>query len=103
MDQRPKRLGKMNIGEVRQGKTGKWTLVFEDGDTVLATPGWDTAQTHRGLRSAHQSAQRKPMRRESLKMQESDWRRLEELAAATGSLYSGRPSWRRMILRIARG
>ena len=37
----------MNIGEVRQGKTSKWTLVFEDGDTVLATPEWDTAQTFR--------------------------------------------------------
>lgn len=43
------------------------------------------------------------MRRESLKLQESDWRRLDQLAAATGSLYSGQPSWRRLILRIARG
>jgi hypothetical protein len=43
------------------------------------------------------------MRRESLKLQESDWQRLDKLAAATGSLYSGQPSWRRLILRIARG
>ena len=43
------------------------------------------------------------MRRESLKLQESDWRRLDQLAAATGSIYSGQPSWRRLILRIARG
>lgn len=43
------------------------------------------------------------MRRESLKLQESDWQRLDKLAAATGSLYSGAPSWRRLILRIARG
>ena len=42
------------------------------------------------------------MRRESLKLQESDWQRLEELAAATNAIYSGRPSWRGMILRIAR-
>jgi len=43
------------------------------------------------------------MRRESLKLQETDWQRLEQLAAATRSLYSGKPSWRRMILRLARG
>ena len=43
------------------------------------------------------------MRRESLKLQESDWQRLDKLAAATGSEYSGKPSWRRLILRIARG
>jgi hypothetical protein len=43
------------------------------------------------------------MRRKSIKLQEFDWRRLEELAAATGSIYSGQPSWRRLILRIARG
>ena len=43
------------------------------------------------------------MRRESLKLQESDWQRLDNLAAATDSLYSGKPSWRRLILRIARG
>ena len=43
------------------------------------------------------------MRRESLKLQESDWQRLDQLAAATGSEYSGKPSWRRLILRIARG
>lgn len=43
------------------------------------------------------------MRRESLKLQESDWRRLDKLAAATRSIYAGKPSWRRMIIRIARG
>lgn len=43
------------------------------------------------------------MKRESLKMPEEDWRRLSEVAAATSSLYSGAPSWRRLVLRIARG
>lgn len=43
------------------------------------------------------------MRRESLKMQEQDWQRLEDLTAATGSEYSGKPSWRRLMLRITRG
>jgi hypothetical protein len=42
------------------------------------------------------------MRRKSLKMQEADWLALEKLAAKTKSLYSGKPSWRRMMLRIAR-
>lgn len=41
--------------------------------------------------------------RESLKMSRDDWPALTKLAADTGSLYSGAPSWRRMILRIARG
>lgn len=43
------------------------------------------------------------MRRESLKLQEADWAALEQLAKDTGSLYSGRPAWRRLILRLARG
>lgn len=43
------------------------------------------------------------MRRKSLKLQESDWSRLEELADSTASNYSWKPSWRRLILRIARG
>ena len=43
------------------------------------------------------------MIRQSLKLQPDDWVRLEQLARQTGSLYAGRPSWRRMILRIARG
>lgn len=43
------------------------------------------------------------MKRESLELQESDWQRLTEVAAATSSIYSDRPSWRRLILRIARG
>jgi hypothetical protein len=43
------------------------------------------------------------MKRESLKMQEDDFQRLTEVAAETSSLYSGSPSWRRLVLRIARG
>lgn len=43
------------------------------------------------------------MKRESLKMSEDDWQQLTEVAAATSSIYSGAPSWRRLILRIARG
>lgn len=43
------------------------------------------------------------MKRESLKMQEGDWEKLSHIAAATRSLYSGAPSWRRLMLRIARG
>jgi len=41
--------------------------------------------------------------RHSLKLQPDDWRRLTELAADTNSFYSKKPSWRRLILRIARG
>jgi len=41
--------------------------------------------------------------RESLKMQPADWAALTRMAAETRSIYSGEPSWRRMILRIARG
>jgi len=36
-------------------------------------------------------------------MSRADWDALANLAASTGSLYSGAASWRRMILRIARG
>lgn len=43
------------------------------------------------------------MKRESLKMQEDDFQRLQEVAAETSSIYSGAPSWRRLVLRIARG
>ncbi len=43
------------------------------------------------------------MKRESLELQEADWAALEKLAALTGSLYSGKPSWRRLVKRIARG
>lgn len=43
------------------------------------------------------------MKRESLKMSEEDWQRLTQVAAETSSIYSDRPSWRRLILRIARG
>lgn len=43
------------------------------------------------------------MKRESLKLQESDWQALQTLAGETGSLYGGEPSWRRLVKRIARG
>jgi hypothetical protein len=43
------------------------------------------------------------MKRDSLKLQESDWVALESLAIETGSLYCGKPSWRRLVKRIARG
>jgi hypothetical protein len=43
------------------------------------------------------------MKRESLKMSESDWTALLAVAQKTGSIYSDKPSWRRLILRIARG
>lgn len=43
------------------------------------------------------------MKRESLKMQEEDFQRLTQVAAETSSIYSGAPSWRRLVLRIARG
>jgi len=36
-------------------------------------------------------------------MSEENWQRLQEVAAATNSIYSGRPSWRRLMLRIATG
>lgn len=43
------------------------------------------------------------MKRESLKMTAENWQQLTEVAASTGSIYSGQPSWRRLVLRIARG
>jgi hypothetical protein len=42
-------------------------------------------------------------KRESLKLNADDWSRLERLAADTDSFYMGRPSWRRLIARIASG
>ena len=42
-------------------------------------------------------------KRESLKLNASDWFWLKEVAADTGSLYSGKASWRRLMARIARG
>lgn len=42
-------------------------------------------------------------RRESHDMPEADWQSLERVAASVGALYSGRPSWRRLLLKIARG
>src|ERR1017187_9734777 len=44
-----------------------------------------------------------PMKRESLKLQDLDWFYLHEIAFDTGSIYSGKPSWRRLVARIARG
>lgn len=43
------------------------------------------------------------MKQDSAKMSDENWQRLTEVAAATNSLYSGSPSWRRLMLRIARG
>lgn len=43
------------------------------------------------------------MKRESLEMQPADWESLTQVAAETSSIYSGAPSWRRLVLRIARG
>lgn len=43
------------------------------------------------------------MKRESLKMQEADWERFKKLAVDTQSIYSGEPSWRRLMMRVARG
>lgn len=43
------------------------------------------------------------MKQDSAKMSEENWRRLLNVAAATNSLYSGAPSWRRLMLRIAIG
>jgi hypothetical protein len=43
------------------------------------------------------------VKRESLEMTEENWERLQELAERSGSVYSGKASWRRLILRIARG
>jgi hypothetical protein len=42
-------------------------------------------------------------KRKNLKMKESDWKLLEEIAADNDSFYREQPSWRRLILRIARG
>ena len=43
------------------------------------------------------------MTRQSTKLTDADWRRLDDLAAATGSTYRGRPSWRALLRRIAQG
>jgi hypothetical protein len=37
------------------------------------------------------------MKRESLKLQDLDWFYLQEVAFDTGSIYSGKPSWRRLV------
>lgn len=42
-------------------------------------------------------------RRESHVMPEADWQSLERVAASVGAIYSGNPSWRRLLLKIARG
>jgi hypothetical protein len=43
------------------------------------------------------------LKRQSLKLQATDWAKLQQLAAQTDSLYSGKPSWRRLLARIACG
>jgi len=43
------------------------------------------------------------MKRESIKLLPSDWAALAVIADQTGSVYSGVPSWRRLVKRIARG
>jgi hypothetical protein len=43
------------------------------------------------------------MKRESLELQPADWEQLQRVAQAAGSIYSGRPSWRRLMMEIARG
>jgi len=42
-------------------------------------------------------------RRESHEMRENDWLSLERVAANVNAVYSGKPSWRRLMLKIARG
>lgn len=42
-------------------------------------------------------------RRESHVMQEEDWAAIDKVAAEVGAIYSGNPSWRRLLLLIARG
>ena len=44
-----------------------------------------------------------PIERKSLKLRSVDWFWLQEVAFDTGSIYSGKPSWRRLVARIARG
>lgn len=41
-------------------------------------------------------------KRESLKMALSDWKALTAVAERAGARYVGKPSWRRMMLQIAR-
>jgi hypothetical protein len=42
-------------------------------------------------------------KRESTEMDEANWNALKKVAARCGCLYSGKPSWRRMLTLIARG
>lgn len=44
-----------------------------------------------------------PVKRKSLKLIPADWFWLDEKAADTKSCYRGKPSWRRLVARIARG
>lgn len=41
-------------------------------------------------------------KRESLKLQEADWKALWRIAVQMNARYAGKPSWRRLILMIAR-
>jgi|GEM_PF-5077162 hypothetical protein len=41
--------------------------------------------------------------RRSHVLNKEDWAAIEKAAASVGALYSGRPSWRRLLLMIARG
>ena len=43
------------------------------------------------------------MKRQSVKLQDSDWERLNKIASQTGSVYMGKASWRRLLGRVARG
>jgi hypothetical protein len=40
--------------------------------------------------------------RRSHELSEDDWKAIDDVAAAVGAIYSGRPSWRRLLLMIAR-
>jgi hypothetical protein len=43
------------------------------------------------------------LKRKSTEMDETNWLALEKVAAKCGCLYSGKPSWRRLLTLIARG
>jgi hypothetical protein len=43
------------------------------------------------------------LQRKSTEMDETNWIALEKVAAKCGCLYSGKPSWRRLLTLIARG
>ena len=43
------------------------------------------------------------MKRESLKLKDEAWDKLNKLAKQNGATYLGNPSWRTLIRRIAEG